>query len=274
MTVKRADRERRNTSYIQSVERALDVLDVLGRENGMTLDELAEATGLSRSVVYRLLRTLRHKDFVEHDAHAGVFKIGLGAFVIGNKYLRATTLIDAARPVLSALVASTGWTAQLCVPGSGRFAVVVSSAEPSSIVRVVATVGERLPLHATAAGKVLLAFKPQSRHDLEKHEELRAYTERTLVNHEALGAQLAAIRRTELAWACSEYAEGLIAAAVPIFGWDQQMAGSLVVASNRLADGEQEVITTELARARVALERRLGSSSASRAASTVASEGG
>jgi len=136
--------------------------------------------------------------------------------------------------------------------------VVVASVEPLSVVRVAAAIGQRLPLHVTAAGKILLAFQPQNVMKLLEQIQLQAYTKNTVTDPAELVRQVEAIKMSKLVWVTDEYVEGLVTAAVPIFGWDRSLQGCLVVASNRLGQDEKELIERELGKARCQLEERLG----------------
>ena len=108
------DKTEQNT--IKSLDRAMDVLDHLSTLPGATLSELAGNLDQSPATVYRVLVTLEQRGLVDFDAEAQLWHVGAQAFVIGARYLRRTSLLDRATPILRQLMADTGETANLAVP--------------------------------------------------------------------------------------------------------------------------------------------------------------
>ena len=128
-----------------------------------------------------------------------------------------------ARPHLESLVAAVGETATLSVPGDPD-AVTVDFVAAEHYVRGVAQLGRPSIAHATAAGKVMLAFGER-----EPPASLRAYTERTIVDPEELAADLEKIRARGWAAAYEERELGLNAIAAPVFSDGGSLAAILAL---------------------------------------------
>jgi IclR family acetate operon transcriptional repressor len=199
---------------IAAVERALAVLDALG-EGGAELgtNEIARRTGINASTVSRLLATLAAAGMVEHVEATGRYRLGLRLVQLGHVVLARLDLREIARPHLHALVEETGETATLSTAGE-RDAVTVDFVLSPASVQSVARVGRPSIAHATATGKVLLAFGGAPLPD----EPLTAYTERTITDPRALAAELETVRRTGHASAAGEREPDLNAVAAPVFG--------------------------------------------------------
>ena len=105
------DKTAQNT--IKSLDRAMEVFEFLSTSQGLTLTELADALDQSPATIYRILVTLELRRLVEFDADDQHWNIGPNAFVIGARYLRRTSLVDRARPVMRRLMEETGETANL-----------------------------------------------------------------------------------------------------------------------------------------------------------------
>lgn len=208
---------------VAAVERALAVLDSLS--NGtpeLGTNEIARRTGINASTVSRLLATLAAAGVVEHVPSSGRYRLGLRLVQLGNSVLGRLDLREVARPHLLSLVEETGETATLSAPGE-RDAITVDFAQSASSVQSVAHVGRPSVAHATATGKVMLAFAdaglPEGR--------LKPFTPRTLTDRSKLDAEVRRVRRQGFAEAVGEREPHLNAIAAPVFGAGGELAAIL-----------------------------------------------
>ncbi|MCY7302299.1 MAG: IclR family transcriptional regulator, partial [Thermoleophilia bacterium] len=172
------------------------------------------------STVSRLLATLASARFVEHVPENGRYRLSLRLIELGNAVLGRLDLRTLARPHLQALVRETGETATLSAPGE-HDAITVDFAHSSSVVQSVAQLGRPSVGHATAAGKVMLAFG-----DLElPTEPFTAYTACTITTRAALVEELERVRERGFADAREEREEGLAAIAAPVWNSRGELAG-------------------------------------------------
>jgi DNA-binding IclR family transcriptional regulator len=197
---------------VAAVERALSVLDALddGRELGT--NELARRTGINASTVSRLLATLAGAGLVEHVEESGRYRLGLRLLQLGNAVLARIDLREVARPHLGALAAETGETVTLSAPGE-RDAITVDFVQSPSSVQSVARVGRPSIAHATATGKVLLAFGSAEL----PSGALKACTPRTITDRRKLAGELDRVRKQGWADAVGERELHLNAVAAPVF---------------------------------------------------------
>jgi DNA-binding IclR family transcriptional regulator len=211
--------------HVAAVERALDVLEALaaaGEDVGT--NELARRTGVNASSVSRLLATLAAGGYVEHVDETGRYRLGLQLLHLGNVVLARLDLRGLARPHLERLVEETGETATLSVPGE-RDAVTVDFVQSASSVQSVARLGRPSVGHATAAGKVVLAFGDV----VPPTEPLERFTVRTVTDPPKLALELEQVRTQGWAEAAGERERDLNAVAAPVFAADGSLAGILGV---------------------------------------------
>ena len=195
-----------------AVERAFTVLDALADGQELGTNEIARRTGINASTVSRLLATLVAARFVEHVPVSGRYRLSLRLVELGNSVLGRLDLRDLARPHLQALVRETGETATLSAPGE-HDAITIDFAHSSSVVQSVAQLGRPSVAHATAAGKVMLAFGDV---DLPP-EPLAAFTPRTITARAELVEELERVRGRGYAEAREEREADLAAVAAPVF---------------------------------------------------------
>jgi DNA-binding IclR family transcriptional regulator len=233
---------------VTSVARAIALLDELGAApDGLGVNELARRIGVNASTASRLLATLEAGRLVER-APGGPYRLGLRLVALADGVLSRLDVRELARPRLRALVAATGETATLSVPGAGEAVTFDFVAAESSVVSV-ARLGRPSVGHATAAGKVVLAFGPA----VARGSPLVRFTDRTIVDPDALAAEIEAIRSRGWAEAEGEREPDLNALAVPVFGRAGELAAVLGLqgpAARLTADRRAEVLPALLDAAR------------------------
>ncbi|GGF88133.1 IclR family transcriptional regulator [Azorhizobium oxalatiphilum] len=214
---------------VQSLDRAMGLLRVLAEADGMSLSDIARKAELPASTTHRLLATLQKRQIVNHDAENGLWTVGLGLFRIGAAYLRIRKLPDIGRPVIRRLLHETEETVNLTM-FDGMELVVVAQAEGHSSVRAFFRLGLRLPLHASAAGKSILAnASPAFRGALLAQVRYEALAARTHRTERALMNDVDAILERGYAVDDEEHTSGMRAVAAAIFNEWREPIGAVSV---------------------------------------------
>jgi len=247
---------------IQSVSRALDILEAfaIGQEE-LGVTELSRKLKLHKNNVFRLLATLETRGYVEQDKETGNYRLGMKTYEVASVFLHHLGVATQARTVLEQLAGETGETAYLAVL-DGPWAVCVDMVETAHAVRVVSQLGRRLPAHATALGKVQLAFRSQE--DLEqlwKQHELAAATGRTITDAGRLAEALAQVAAQELAVEDEEFAPGVRGVAAPVRDYQKRVVGAVGVMGPALRltlERLQGELAPRVKSAAQSLSRRLG----------------
>jgi DNA-binding IclR family transcriptional regulator len=195
------------------------VLDALAEGGELGTNELARRTGLTPSTVSRQLGTLVGTGLVEYVAATGRYRLGIRIVRLANAVLARLDVRAVARPHLEELVRATGETATLSVPGE-EDAVTVDFVPSAHYVRHVTQLGRPSIGHATAAGKVMLAYSGGSL----PAPPLHAYTARTITDPAALAREIERVLRRGYAEAIEEREPGLSAIAAPVFGSSGELA--------------------------------------------------
>lgn len=196
---------------VATVERAVAVLRALAEAPGdLGNNEIARRTGINPSTVSRLLATLAEAEMVRRAPESGRFRLGPRLVELGNAALARIDLRQLARPHLKALTAATGETATLSVP-NGDTTITVDFVQSPSSVRSVAEVGRPSVTHATAIGKVFLAYT-----DTMPSGRLTPYTPRTITNAKELAVEIERTRSRGWGQALGEREADLNALAAPV----------------------------------------------------------
>jgi DNA-binding IclR family transcriptional regulator len=177
------------------------------------LNELAEALGWDKATTLRFLGKLVELGFLEREDDT--YRLGRLVGELGALYLGATPARQRLVRAIERVHARTGLTTQVGVL-DGAELVIVLSEEGTTLVKVAATLGARLPLHASAIGKAILTQVDGATFAALVPDRPTALTTRTIRRRSALRAEVDAARTRGVAHAESELADGLDACAVPI----------------------------------------------------------
>jgi DNA-binding IclR family transcriptional regulator len=212
-----ADTEGAQHGGVQSVERALTVLEILAREGHAGVSEIAEEMGIHKSTVSRLMGSLVSREMVHQNSDRGKYQLGFGILRLASSIPGRLSLVHEARPVLESLALEFKETVNLAVLRS-NYAVNVDQAMGPSTLATYDWVGSLTPLHATSSGKILLAaLSADERDRILKETGLAPRTPRTITNRKELETQLLDVARDGYAVVNEEFEIGLTAAAVPVF---------------------------------------------------------
>jgi DNA-binding IclR family transcriptional regulator len=194
-----------------TVARAVAVLRTLAEApSDLGTNEIARRTRLSPSTVSRLLATLATDELVSRMPDSGRFRLGPRLVELGNAALARVDMRELCHPHLMALTEATGETSTLSVPYE-QGTITVDFVQSPSSVRSVAQVGRPSVAHATATGKVFLAYAGAL-----PSGPLPAYTSRTITDVALLAVEVEAIRKRGWAQAVRERDEDQNAVAAPI----------------------------------------------------------
>jgi IclR family transcriptional regulator, acetate operon repressor len=203
---------------VQSVDRAMALLDVLGEdEDGYRLRDLSIRTGLSPSTVHRLLTTLERRRFVEFDQTDGAWHIGRQTFSIGSAFVRRRNFVAPALPFLRRLRDLTHETANLGVADDGEV-VVLTQVESREIMRAITRVGGRAPMVASGLGKAILAtYSDDDVAAIIRRHGMKRLTPKSVTRAGDLRDVLAKARRDGFALDDEEYLQGLRCVAAVVY---------------------------------------------------------
>jgi len=213
-----AKKPRENTGQVQSLCRALSILNVIAEEDrGMTMTDIAQRASLPLSTTHRLLTTLQHERYVRFDNEQSQWMMGVQAFIIGNAFVRSRDIIATSRPFMMALMEKSGETVNLAVADQGE-CIYLAQVECRQMMRVQAKPGSRVPMHSSAVGKALLSAMPEAKaRKFLFMRELERGTDKTVVDLKALCLEIEAVRANGYGFDDEEHCVGLRCVASVIY---------------------------------------------------------
>jgi DNA-binding IclR family transcriptional regulator len=212
-----------STARVASAQRSLAILDVLAEEPSLGTNEIARRLQMSASTTSRQLATLVEAGLVDHVPVTGRYRLGIRLVALATSVLSRLDVRAIAHPHLEELATQIGETATLSVPGDPD-AITVDVVRSPRYIQDGSRLGRPSIAHATAAGKVMLAFD-----GVRPVPRLEAYTPRTITDPEALRAEIEQVRRRGWADAFEEREIGLNAIAAPVWSSEGSLAGIIAL---------------------------------------------
>ena len=237
---------------VKSALRTMDVLEFLGTRAGepARLREITSALDAPRSSTYALLRTLVSRGWVTTDISGNFYSLGIRALLVGTSYLDADPYLRVVRPVLTQVAEALDETVHMARL-DGPDVVYLATQESHQYLRANSRVGRRLPAHATSLGKAILAERDLADVPLV----LSAVTAHTIVDRDALLADLAGVRRRGYAIDDEENSIGLRCFGLPLrYSSPVTDALSCSVPLARLTAKREQEIVMALSAARQQIE--------------------
>jgi DNA-binding IclR family transcriptional regulator len=218
----------RRSSSVQSVDRAVTVMEYLARRGWSGVTEVSRELDIHKSTAYRLLTTLRDRGLVEQDAGTEKYRLGFGMVLLARAVSADLDILRCARPVCERLSERTRETVTVAVLEGDDAVIIHQSLSRASALNVDWT-GRHTPLHATAAGKIFLLYMPEDQllRILERPPE--RFTEHTIVDPAGLREHIQQILEDGYGYTVEELETGLNAVGAPIRSSDGAVVGSVSV---------------------------------------------
>jgi IclR family transcriptional regulator, KDG regulon repressor len=202
---------------LSSVHNAVRILKAFSlSETELGISELSARLGLAKSTVFRLMKTLSESHLVQKNGETQKYQLGIGAFELGFIVYHSMELRRISLPLLEKLVESVRKVIRLGVYDHGGI-VYLCKRIPDLNHATISNIGDRVPSHSTAIGKLLLAYQDDEEIKRVIEEGLMSFTDKTITNEEQLRMQLKEIRQVGYAITNEELRKGICSVAVPVF---------------------------------------------------------
>jgi len=254
-------RREKSNYIIRSVAHAIDVIEEFyGDADELGVTDLSKRLKLHKNNIFRLLATLESRGYIEQNKATDNYRLGVRSLQLGQAYVGRMGLLRQARPIMEALVKQCRESSYVAVVRRGGM-VPLDSVDADQPVRLVSQIGELLPLHCTAPGKVHLAFESEDELKSRLSDGLKKYTPSTITERPALVQQLRAVSEKGYAVDTGEYVEDVRSIAAPIKDYTGRVVGALAVSgpAYRLTnDRLQKEMAPLVVKAGAELSSRLG----------------
>lgn len=245
---------------VRAVERALQILDCFDDKNPERgISEIAQAVNLHKATAHRIVTTLLNYGYLERADDDQRYRLGLKLAGLGFKVVRRMDLRREASPLMTRLVEQWDETCDLSIFDEERV-FYVDVIRGSHALTIAASVGQRLPAHCTASGKLFLAHLSSDELEAFLSKPLHAYTEKTITSPDELCSQIETIRRQGYSVDDEELEEGIRAVAAPIWNHKDEIIAAMSIPGpiNRITWDRIPDIVDSLVEAANTVSHRMG----------------
>ncbi|AQA06381.1 IclR family transcriptional regulator [Mycobacterium sp. MS1601] len=244
---------------VQSVDRALMVLEIIGKFGSAGVTEIATELGVHKSTVSRLITVLESRGFVEQLSDRGKYRLGFTIVRLAGSTSAQMDLAKESQPVCDELAQQSGETTNIAILDGDRIINIVEAHGPAEIT-LRTWVGQNCPAHATSSGKALLSALPPAAVRELLGEKLPTFTDNTIADVKTLAVELDQARTAGWASVTEELEVGLNAVAAPVRDSTGKVIAALSVSgpAYRLAPDRFRDVAVLTTQAAERISRRLG----------------
>ncbi len=226
---------RANDDGVKSLARALSLVEILAQTPGdHSLSEIARIARLPPSTAHRLLHSLQQLGYVVQNEATACYALGEKIILLGRKAEQQRDIRKVARPCLEELAQVTNETVNLTTVVDNSV-MQLDCVDSPNMLKVTWDSGQRFPIHASASGKVFLAYLPENeRERILKSLEFKPFTKRTIVDINKSRSELESIRERGYALDDREREEGVRCVAAPIFNSNGSVIAAVSVSGPSL----------------------------------------
>ena len=252
----------KTTSGIQSVERALHILETLSAcSSGCSVTDISKTTGLNKSTVFRMLQTLRSGGYVYQEKETEYYHIGYKILELSSNILDSLDIRQIAHATLEKCCTNTGEIVHLCILDGTACVYIDKIENEQRAIRMNSKIGKHVPFYVSSAGKCLVAWMPEKeKNELMSKIQFERFTETTIDNCNDLTQELDDVRASCYALDLMEVQENVLCIAAPIFNAKDSViaAVSISVGAWNLSKELYECMKKEVHMAAKTVSRYLG----------------
>jgi IclR family KDG regulon transcriptional repressor len=189
-------------------------------------NEIVKNLGLNKSTVFNILHTLNDLDVLEKGPD-GLFRLGPRLLILGNAAAGGSELIQTVHPYLETINRDFKLSTFFGIL-SGQEVIILDKADRAHRIKLSSEIGMRIPIFAGVAGKALLSQLPETDIDeILSETRPKRYTSRTVIDKAVYKKEILSVKRTGIAYDREEYIEGLIAVAVPLQTYREDLQAAI-----------------------------------------------
>ena len=252
--------EERTDSSVQSVDRVLDIIEVLSTEHdGIGVTAIANRVGLHKSTAHRLLSTLAARGYVAKTAE-GSYKIGLKLIEAVSCYINSLELQTEARPYLVQMTGELGLTSHLGILDKDQV-VYIEKMDVVSSVKMYSQIGLRMHAYCSSLGKCLLSnYSREELNGIMKDCSFIRFTKNTISSIEALHKEMTKVRKLGWAMDNEEFEIGHRCIGAPIYDYKGDIIAAVSASgpTNLLRNERIETVAGKVKEVAMELSRSMG----------------
>ncbi|MCD8826418.1 IclR family transcriptional regulator [Staphylococcus gallinarum] len=215
-------------SNVQSVDRALTILEIISNEETVSLKELVEFTGLSKSTIHRIVNSLIVNGYVRQDENTAKYEITFKMFQLGNKRVQNIDFLNVAKSMISQLTNTLEETCHLVVEDNNEVLYIDKFVPSNNSHAMASKIGKRAPMYCTAVGKSILStYTNEKIKEIWDQTEIKKLTENTITEFDTLMEEINEIREQGYSVDNEENEKGIYCVSTYFVNYRNEVQGAI-----------------------------------------------
>ena len=212
---------------VPAIEKCFSILSLMAEnKRPFGFNEVVRELGLNKSTVFNILHTLNNLGILEKGPD-GLFRLGSNLFVLGKAAAGGSELIQTVHPYLESINNELKLSTFLGILSDNKV-IIIDKADGAHRIKISSEIGMRIPIFAGVAGKALLSQLPEEKIDqLLSESSPKPYTANTIIDKAAYKKEILKVKKTGIAYDREEYIEGLMALAIPLETYRDDLAATI-----------------------------------------------
>ncbi|WP_239752133.1 IclR family transcriptional regulator [Mammaliicoccus sp. H-M34] len=246
-------------SNVQSIDRALNILEIISEQEQISLKGLVEATGLSKATVHRLVNSLITNGYVQQEPLTNQYQITFKMFQLGNKRVQNIDFLNVAKSMISQLMTTVSETCHLVVEDNNEV-VYIDKFIPSNNNRSMASkIGKRAPMYCTAVGKSILStYDNEKIQEIWNQSDIVKLTENTITDYNQFIDEIAIIREQGYSVDNEENEKGIYCVSTYFVNYRNEVQGAISLSFPTTELHKKDFFVEELKTCALKISRLLG----------------
>lgn len=232
-----------NTNLIKSISKAVKIFSCFNEvEKELSFTSICRKTGMPKTTVNRLIRTLIYYDLIEKNEESNKYKFGNKIFRYYNILISDFDIINVAYPTMKLINKITKETVNLHLLHKNKRLCISQIKGTYSLIGVT-MIGDEFPLYVGATGRALLAFQSKEMIDeLISSTHLKKFTKNTKIKKEAINEKLEEVRKKGYSFSIGEREEGLCSVSAPICNYKGDVIAAITVSGPHARISNRKIV--------------------------------
>jgi IclR family KDG regulon transcriptional repressor len=246
-------------SQVQSVDRSFFLLEYIAKNEPVSLNELVEAIGLSKTTVHRLVSALIENKYVEKNNLTHQYSLSFKLFQLGNSSLQKNDYLNIAKSLISKLSNEINETCHLVIEDHQEV-LYIEKFTPNNMFKAMASkVGQRAPMYCTAVGKSILSTYDNERiKAIWEQTDITAYTDNTITNFDDFMQEIETIRQQGYAEDKEENEKGITCVGTFFVNYKNEVKGAISLSFSTSQLDKKDLYVKNLTEVATNISKHLG----------------
>lgn len=246
-------------SNVQSLDRALNLLEIISKHGPISLNELVEMTQLSKTTIHRLVKSLIENNYVKQDTLTHQYELTYKLFQLGYSSIQNIDYLNIAKSLISELAIAVTETCHLVIEDRHEVLYIEKFIPNNAVYTMASKIGQRAPMYCTAVGKSILStYDDQTIDSIWKETNIQSYTENTITHFDDFMSEIRDVRQQGYAEDREENEKGIYCVGTHFVNYRNDVQGAISLSFSTTQLHKKDFYITQLQETANNISKHLG----------------